>query len=181
MDSNKLANWLQVAANIGILTGLILVGLQMQQNFKLSQGQIISDGYVAARADRAILMGESPTVAIAKSLTDPESLTMSEVLIVDSYLTQAWLRQQRIQVLASAGVYIGNLPFVSDELSDYWAEYYFGNSFAKSWFEARRSRGEFRNKLGDMIAVKFPLILDTATLNLVLDFNPATSELEPEN
>ena len=33
----EILDWLQVAANIGILAGLILVGLQMQQNFKLSQ------------------------------------------------------------------------------------------------------------------------------------------------
>ncbi len=181
MGSNKLANWLQVAANIGILTGLILVGLQMQQNFKLSQSQIISDGYAAVRADHASLMGESPTVAVAKALTDPESLTMSDLLIMDSYLSQAFLRKQRILLLAGAGVYTDDLPFVDDELRDSWIEYYFGNSFAKSWFEAKQGRGDFRNKLGDMIAAKIPFISDTATLDFVLDFNPTTSELEPEN
>ncbi len=32
MDSNKLANWLQVGANIGIVGGLVLVALQLEQN-----------------------------------------------------------------------------------------------------------------------------------------------------
>ncbi len=40
MDSNKLANWLQVGANIGIVGGLVLVALQLEQNSDLARRDI---------------------------------------------------------------------------------------------------------------------------------------------
>ena len=35
MNTGKFNNWLQIAANLGILIGLILVGFQMRQNSEL--------------------------------------------------------------------------------------------------------------------------------------------------
>jgi hypothetical protein len=43
MESSKLGYWLQVSANIGILAGLILVGLQMTQSNSLAATQLLSD------------------------------------------------------------------------------------------------------------------------------------------
>ncbi len=55
----------------------------------------------------------------------------------------------RLVMLAMGfGSLILRFGFVNDELRDSWVEYYFGSSFAKSWFEANRGTGEYRNKLG---------------------------------
>ena len=35
MDFTKTSNWLQVTANLGIVAGLILVGVQLKQNADL--------------------------------------------------------------------------------------------------------------------------------------------------
>ena len=43
MDSNKLSNWLQVAGNFGLLAGLVLVAVQINQNSEqLKQNQEVA-------------------------------------------------------------------------------------------------------------------------------------------
>ena len=39
MDSNKIANWLQVAGNLGLLAGLVLVGFQISEKHKAGQSR----------------------------------------------------------------------------------------------------------------------------------------------
>ena len=41
MNSSKVAGWLQVAANVGIVAGLILVGVQLKQNSDLLKTQLL--------------------------------------------------------------------------------------------------------------------------------------------
>ena len=78
MNTGKFNNWLQIAANLGILIGLILVGFQMRQNSELlgaelvfMENQRLIDG---ARA----LAGEYPSSVFAKHLTNLEDLSFQE-------------------------------------------------------------------------------------------------------
>ena len=41
MNSSKLSDWLQIAANTGIIAGLLLVGLQLKQNSDLLKTQLL--------------------------------------------------------------------------------------------------------------------------------------------
>ena len=41
MDTNKMVSWLQVGANLGIILGLVLVGLQLKQNSDLLKIQLL--------------------------------------------------------------------------------------------------------------------------------------------
>ncbi len=41
MDSSRLNHWLQVSANIGIVLGLVLVGVQLKQNSDLTRIQML--------------------------------------------------------------------------------------------------------------------------------------------
>ncbi len=74
----KLGQWLQVSANIGILAGLILVGLQINQNTELMRLSFYSaeeDGYLMMGATTS---GETLAAAWAKAIEEPESLTRNE-------------------------------------------------------------------------------------------------------
>jgi len=42
MRTERLASWLQITANIGIIGGLILVGFQLQQNSDILRAQMMS-------------------------------------------------------------------------------------------------------------------------------------------
>jgi hypothetical protein len=43
MRSDKLVNWLQVLGNFGLIAGLVLVAIQIQQNTDITRAQMISE------------------------------------------------------------------------------------------------------------------------------------------
>jgi hypothetical protein len=47
MDSDKINRWLTLGANIGVLSGLILVALQINQNSEIAKAQLANDYYLA--------------------------------------------------------------------------------------------------------------------------------------
>ena len=44
MEFDRLNRWLTLAANLGLLVGLILVALQLNQNSELARAQLINEG-----------------------------------------------------------------------------------------------------------------------------------------
>ena len=89
MESSKVGYWLQVGANIGILTGLIMVGLQINQASYLVRNQLVSDQTSDRMAAMASMLGESPAEVVAKAVTTPEQLTDAELVVMDSWIDHA--------------------------------------------------------------------------------------------
>lgn len=126
----KLGQWLQVSANIGILAGLILVGLQINQNTELMRLSFYSteeDGFLAMGAT---LSGETLATAWAKAIEEPESLTTAEMVQLEGYLQNVWTQIGRRDYLYEEGLYE-----VSGESNIAWlAKRTFGNTFARAWW-----------------------------------------------
>ena len=78
--------WLQVGANVAILAGLVLVGFQMKQSSDLQKMQIIRDDTAAYMANEMGSIGENFSAVWAKSMESPDSLSLEELRIIDSYL-----------------------------------------------------------------------------------------------
>ena len=148
-----LVNSLQIASNVAVFCGLIVVGFQMSQDRQLSQAQLISDGRISRVERELALFGEDPAPVVAKSILEPENLSDAEILIIHSYLFAAIVHEQRQYNLVFNGVYED--LFGDFQLPASWANLYFGNSFAKTWFEASRKEGywfgEFERVLVDAI------------------------------
>ena len=64
---------LQVAANLGLIAGLLLVAVQIQQTRDLTRLQLHLEGTLAFQQVEIAMMGESPAEAWAKSIQDPAS------------------------------------------------------------------------------------------------------------
>lgn len=86
MDFGKLSNWLQVSANIGIVLGLVLVGMQLKQNSDLARIQLLHDESRRAVEFELEVVGERGAEVWAKSIEDPENLTLDEVRIMEALL-----------------------------------------------------------------------------------------------
>ena len=87
MESSKLLNWLQLGGIVGILIGLGLVGVQIQQETKLTRFQMENDWRVNSWQQKELtMMGESPAEIVAKASDQPGSLTTEELLILETYL-----------------------------------------------------------------------------------------------
>lgn len=86
MDSSKLNSWLQVAANIGIVAGLVLVGLQLKQNSDLLRMQMLYDESHRAIELETEVVGERGAEVWARSIEEPENLTLAEIRIMEALL-----------------------------------------------------------------------------------------------
>ena len=119
----KLGNWLQVGANIGILAGLILVGLQMQQNERLLKIQLLNQINESAATFETTVGGEDIAAVWAKSVETPDQLTLADMRALEAVLYAPlvqWINLYRLhesgitednkwrtEVITNAGYYYG--------------------------------------------------------------------------
>ena len=106
----KLAMWLQVIGNFGLILGLMLVAVQIKQASDLARVQMGHDGWLALMAIRQGEMGENPQFVIAKMRLNPEALTDAELVAVDHYLQNNVLHN------------LGRIEYVNDAGLDLWSE-----------------------------------------------------------
>ena len=131
---DRLANWLQVGANVGILLGLGLVALQMQQNADLTRFAIYSqhwDGW--ANIDRS-LQSENFAETWAKSIATPAELTDAELLEIHGFLYTYMDQFRRSLDLYNAGMF-GADPSVSIASA---VKDGFGNPVGMAWWSESR-------------------------------------------
>ena len=94
METSRLGYWLQVAANIGILAGLVLVGVQINQNSELLRYQILfQERHTSIEAEHSLL-GENPALVFEKSLEDPLNLSTAEMRVMEAYY---WTYFERVR------------------------------------------------------------------------------------
>ncbi len=60
MDTDRLNSWFTLTANIGVIAGLILVAVQINQNTQIAKAQITNDYYLADMELELAMMGDDP-------------------------------------------------------------------------------------------------------------------------
>ena len=93
MESSKFGYWLQVGANVGILAGLVLVIIQMNQNSQLLRVQLIKqegDSYVA---NEMAIAGENYAEVWARILDNPYDPLPADMRVMESSLWGSWRLQ----------------------------------------------------------------------------------------
>ena len=84
--SEKVNSWLSLIANVGILAGLVLVAIELNQNTDQLRLQLTFQANQKIFENNRELIGSNPTPIIAKSIVNPENLTYEEYLIASSYI-----------------------------------------------------------------------------------------------
>lgn len=82
MITSKVANWLQILANFGIIAGLIMVGIQINQNTKIAEADLTARSFEQVNQWQLTMMGENPAKALAKAAINPGELTDEELLVL---------------------------------------------------------------------------------------------------
>ena len=83
MNLSKISNYLQILANFGIVAGLVLVGIQINQNTKIAAADMTSRAYELAAQYHLAMLGENPMEAVATAATEPEKLTDEQLLVLE--------------------------------------------------------------------------------------------------
>lgn len=110
MKSDRINKWLTLVANIGVIFGLILVALELQQNSELMRVQINQ-----ARADSAMVSAEhsfnSPYLpAILVKISNGEDLSDEEWMRYVSYFRSMNRNQDNVLSQYSSGMLGENTP-----------------------------------------------------------------------
>jgi hypothetical protein len=131
MDSTKIGYWIQTAANVGILGGLVLVGLQIQQNTNAVGSEInqrLEDHYLNFEY---VMMGENAAEVWSKAMQSPQDLTLAELRIMDSYTYAQYERWRHAYRLRESG-YIDENKWRRMAGGD--AKYILDNPFGRAWW-----------------------------------------------
>ena len=132
MEFVRLNRWLARAANLGLLAGLIMVALQLNQTSELARAQLINEGNIAVSQVWTGLMGEDSAEAIAKSIENPEEMTFADFMVVDAYLYTAMNIFHRNYELAREGIFDTADWQQSIDSQGTW---FLGNAFGRAWWE----------------------------------------------
>ena len=84
--SDRVNSWLSLIASVGILAGLVLVAIELNQNTNQLRLQLVFQTTQKLFENNRDLLGGNPTPTIAKSITNPEHLTYEEFLIASAWV-----------------------------------------------------------------------------------------------
>ena len=147
MNIERLASWLQISANIGILGGLILVGIQLQQNGEILQAQMMSAESRSVIDQELQIIGEDGAKAWVSAMSDPSNVSPEHHRIMEAiYWTaiESWRHTEELGNLGLADV--DPLFRVTDE-----AAWYFGSTYGRAWWNMRRDGTVLSDELKKII------------------------------
>jgi len=132
MELRKLNDWLQLAAALGVIAGLVLVATEIQQNADLTRAQLNSDSLTSWEQLARSMQQEPLARALVKAEESPLELTLEEQVILAGFYNEQFLATLiRELTLMRRGVY-------EDELDIYAAAFarrVLSNEFGRAWWE----------------------------------------------
>jgi hypothetical protein len=169
---DSLNKWLTLTANTGVLIGVALILVELNQNRQLAEAQFsltIDEKYWAAE----IAMMESDlSETWATSLSDPKSLTGAEIRSLDAFYATVINRWGNTYDLEQRGLVDDGQTARQMES----APFFFGNAFALSWWE--HNREYWGAEFAELIDVSIASMDARANENWIRDMQSALEELE---
>ena len=104
MKYGKVSDWLQVAANLGIVVGLVLVGVQLQQNSDLLKMQLLFEESRRAVDLETLVVGENGAETWSRSITDASELSLADQRIMEALLWGFVEQLRSTRLLAELGL-----------------------------------------------------------------------------
>jgi hypothetical protein len=130
LKSIKLESWIGVVGNLAVVAGLVVVAIELRQNSIVANGELSSQfqGHWQ-EMDRS---RQDPSFAIvyAKSIEQPEELTLAEKVQLDGYYWTAMDQLDLAQDLVESGLF--ESPY--EEIVRSNVRYIFTTPYARAWW-----------------------------------------------
>ena len=91
LNLDRWSGWFTVAANLGVVVGLVLVAAELDQNTQIARAQAITSSLTGTAGTEIAIMGDSAALAYVAAMDHPESVTRAEIVQVWGYLNAAVL------------------------------------------------------------------------------------------
>ena len=102
--NKRLLDWLQVLGNLGLLIGIVLVAVQLQQNAQLMKAQLAHDSWLHASDQFMTHLGEEPAKVLAKLADGDLDLSNEELIAANSLYTTMLIAIARVEYTNNAGL-----------------------------------------------------------------------------
>ncbi len=159
------SQWLQVSANVGILAGLILVALQMQQSLNLTRVQLEkqeAEAYIATEMDIA---GENFAQVWQKSIEQPEDLTLAEMRVMEAGLwghgMMRWVNSYRLYELGLLDDEEWRIDVGAD------VPFALGNSYGRAWWEDLKNKPHIAAYIGQELIDHINSVVESSSPDYV--------------
>ena len=130
MNWDRTNQFLQIGANLALLAGLILVGVQISETNRITNAQFIADDYATTMSTYELIIGESLSEALGKAQVNSVDLTNENLVVVHAYLAREWYRSVRDRAISETGYTDVNFELDVTE----WAFSNLGNETALRWW-----------------------------------------------
>lgn len=162
MSFDRLNKWLTLAANLGVVIGLVILILEMRQNAALTRATLEAQKNSFLSQVELNLTSPNNLEAWIKSIRHPEQMTDADIKIIDSVLLSIMLQWDQVFHMLRNG--LADRVEAKNHISNS-APYYFGSKFAKAWYKLQAPGWE--NTLMSEIADPIVLNLDE---NFLVDY-----------
>ena len=129
MNMTKINPWLSFAANVGVIAGLILVAVQINQNTEITKAQIANDYYLADMNLELAMMGEDPATSWVKAVHTPDNINDLDAVILDRYFNYGVVQILRLREMHELGL----APDDWQERVNYLS-WHLGNDVGRRWW-----------------------------------------------
>ena len=134
MNMTKINPWLNLAANVGVIAGLVLVAVQINQNSEITRAQIANDYFLADMNLELKMMGEDPASSWVKAVYTPDEITEQDAVILDRYFNYGVVQILRLQEMNELGL----APDDWEDRVDYLS-WHLGNEVGRRWWAYSKS------------------------------------------
>lgn len=130
MDMERINPWLNFAANVGVIAGLVLVAVQINQNTEITKAQIANDYFLADMNLELAMMGDDPASSWVKAVYSPDEITQYDAAVLDRYFNYGVVQILRLQEMHDLGL----APDDWKERVNYLS-WHLGNQVGHRWWE----------------------------------------------
>ena len=145
--TDRLNAWLQLGASVGIVMGLGLVGVQIQQATDIAKAEFLNTSFESTMRSFETVVGEHLANAWSKAMTNSDELTDEDLAVIDAYLRREWLNNVRTEMLAALG-YTDTRSSVEK-----WVFGYLGNETGLRWWRQQQNEVSMAPEFQDAINV----------------------------
>ena len=126
----NLGQTVSTLANLGVLAGLILVAIQINQSTDIARAQLANDYYLADMQLELAMMGDSPVGTWTKAVYAPGEITHEEAAILDRYFNYGVVQVRRLQQMQRLG--LADDGVLAEKIS--YLEWHLGNDIGRKWW-----------------------------------------------
>lgn len=138
MHGENLNRWISLGANIGVLIGLMLVAIEINQTNTAARAEMAAS-YQDRWVDIDISWQDAKfSETWAKSLTQPEELTTAEMLQLNGFMWTFTDHLANYRLMWDLGIFEAPQETYEQTVIDV-ADIYFGSNYGRAWFEENRS------------------------------------------